>query len=221
MTGSKGKYATWFYEDYLGRQEGLRISGADEVGRGAWAFCLTCAAACYDPKVELPFQLRDSKKYTLPDRERLVELLTRDYIDKGLLHVAYGEIDALTIEKGNLNTLNLEAFRLALEALEAKTHFDKVIYDGDLACKELRWEGTTLVQGDMKSITVATASIFAKVRRDRQMKELHQQYSQYGFDAHMGYGTEQHKAAIIKFGPIPGVHRSNFLNNLRRDGLIK
>lgn len=221
MKGKKGPTAGWFYEDYLGRREGRFIAGTDEVGRGAWAFDLTCACCVFHPKVELPFQLRDSKKYNDQERERLVEVFTRDYIEKGLLHVTYARIDAATIEKGNLNDLNRQAFCMAFEELQKIAHFDKVIIDGDMNCDDLPWTGMTLVKGDEKSITVATASIFAKVHRDRQMRELHKQYPQYDFASHVGYGTEKHKEAILRYGPIPGLHRSNFLQNLRRDGLLK
>jgi ribonuclease HII len=233
MKGIKGKKADWTYENHLGRLEGLAIGGADECGRGAWSGNLVVGAAVYHAKAEVNFRLGDSKKYTAGGRERLVELFTKEYIDKGLLHVAYADIDATTIENGNLNDLNLHGFTRAFEELRRIAHFDKVIIDGDIRCgdDDFPWldEGAncigtrvmTLVKGDERSITIATASIFAKVRHDHQMMELDKQYPQYGFASHVGYGTEAHKAAILKHGPIPGVHRSNFLRNLRREGLLK
>jgi ribonuclease HII len=78
MKGKKGPTASWFYEDYLGRREGLYIAGTDEVGRGAWSFDMTCACCVFDPKVELPFPLRDSKKYNEEERERLFEAFTKE-----------------------------------------------------------------------------------------------------------------------------------------------
>jgi ribonuclease HII len=90
-----------------------------------------------------------------------------------------------------------------------------VIIDGSIADKSFPFPGLCAPKADTRSITVATASIFAKVRRDRQMQELHHQYPHYGFNEHMGYGTKAHVEAIRSFGPIPGVHRRNFLRNLR------
>ena len=87
-----------------------------------------------------------------------------------------------------------------------------MIIDGTIA--DNTFPGLCAPRADETSITVATASIFAKVHRDRQMQVLHRQYPQYGFDQHVGYGTKAHVEAIRKFGPIPGVHRKNFLRNL-------
>jgi ribonuclease HII len=232
MKGIKGKKADWTYENFLGRQEGIYIAGTDECGRGSWGGNMCVAAAVFHPSAEVTFPLRDSKKHTAEDRERLVELFTKDYINKGLLHVAYADIDPVTIEHGNLNELNLLAFSTAFQELKKIARFDKVIIDGDIKCGEddfpwlddsrgcLGTRVMTLVKADEQSITVATASIFAKVRHDRQMIELDKKYPAYGFASHVGYGTEAHKAAILQHGPIPGVHRSNFLRNLRKEGLL-
>ena len=207
----KGKKADWSLEDYLGRKEGLIIAGCDEVGRGAFAFSLVVASCAYGPAVEMPFEIRDSKALTGIERERLAELLTLEFVDKGLLHVAYAEAPATEVESINLNELNLRLFKDALQKLP---HFDRVIIDGTIADKSFPFPGLCAPKADTRSITVATASVFAKVRRDRQLQELHQQYPQYGFNEHMGYGTKTHVEAIRRFGPIPGVHRRNFLRNL-------
>ncbi len=207
----KGKKADWSLEDYLGRNEGLIIAGCDEVGRGAFAFSLVVASCAYTPGVEMPFEIRDSKALTAIERERLTEVLTLEFVDKGMLHVAYAEASAAEVESTNLNELNLRLFRDALQKLP---HFDRVIINGSIADRSFPFPGLCAPKADTRSITVATASIFAKVRRDRQMQELHQQYPQYGFNEHVGYGTKTHVEAIRKFGPIPGVHRRNFLRNL-------
>ena len=207
----KGKKADWSLEDYLGRKEGLIIAGCDEVGRGAFAFSLVVASCAYAPSVEMPFEIRDSKALTAIERERLVEVLTLEFVDEGLLHVAYAEASATEVESTNLNELNLRLFQDALQKLP---HFDRVIIDGSIADKSFPFPGLCAPKADTRSITVATASVFAKVRRDRQMQELHQRYPQYGFNEHVGYGTKTHVEAIRRFGPIPGVHRRNFLRNL-------
>ncbi len=207
----KGKKADWSLEDYLGRKQGLIIAGCDEVGRGAFAFSMVVAGCTYAPGVEMPFEIRDSKALTAVERELLVEVLTREFVNKGLLHLAYAEASAVEVESSNLNELNLRLFK---EALQKLPHFDRVILDGSIADKSFPFPGLCAPKADTRSITVATASIFAKVRRDRQMQELHKQYPHYGFNEHVGYGTKVHVEAIRKFGPIPGVHRRNFLRNL-------
>lgn len=201
--------ADWSMEDYLGRRQGLIVAGCDEVGRGAFAFNLVVASCAYEPTVELPYDIRDSKALTANEREQLADLLTREFIAKGLLHVTYAEASAVEVETSNLNALNLRLFKQALQKLP---RFDRVIIDGTIA--DNTFPGLCAPRADETSITVATASIFAKVCRDRQMQELHRQYPQYGFDQHVGYGTQAHVEAIRKFGAIPGVHRKNFLRNL-------
>ena len=205
----KGRKADWSMEDYLGRKQGLTVAGCDEVGRGAFAFSLVVASCAYDPTVEMPYAIRDSKALTSQEREQLAESLTQQFITKGLLHVTFAEAPAAEVEMCNLNTLNLRLFK---EALGKLPHFDRVIIDGTIA--DNTFPGLCAPRADETSITVATASIFAKVRRDRQMHELHKLHPQYGFDQHVGYGTKAHVEAIRKFGPIPGVHRKNFLRNL-------
>lgn len=205
----RGRKADWSMEDYLGRKQGLIVAGCDEVGRGAFAFNLVVAACAYDSAVEPSCDIRDSKALTAAERERLADLLTQEFVAKGLLHVAYAQASASEVETSNLNALNLRLFK---EALQKLPHFDRVIIDGTIA--DDTFPGLCAPRADETSITVATASIFAKVRRDRQMRELHTQYPQYGFDQHVGYGTKAHVEAIRRFGPIPGVHRKNFLRNL-------
>ena len=208
----KGKKADWSLEDYLGRKQGLIVAGCDEVGRGAFAFSLVVASCAYAPGVEMPYEIRDSKALTAEERERLVDVLTLEFVSPGQLHLAYAEASAAEVESSNLNELNLRLFQDALQKLP---RFDRVIIDGSIADKSFPFPGLCAPKADTQSITVATASIFAKVRRDRQMQELHRQYPQYGFNEHMGYGTKAHVEAICRFGPIPGVHRRNFLRNLR------
>jgi len=206
----KAKAADWSIEDYLGRQRGLFVAGVDEVGRGAWAGNMVAAAALYAPSVSVPCTLRDSKVLTAKERERLVGLLTDGFVNKGLLHIAFAEAGPTLIERSNLNQLNMQLFK---EALGKLPPFDQVIIDGTNA--DNTFPGICAPKADAVSITVATAAIFAKVYRDNQMHELHKQYPQYGFAVHLGYGTKAHVAAILRHGPIEGIHRHNFLQNLR------
>ena len=145
-----------------------------------------------------------------------MEYLTKTYLEKGLLQITYAEVVPSIIETHNLNDLNNQLFD---EALHKVVRLDKVIIDGNIAGDT--WPGMCAPKADTKSITVATASLFAKVYRDRQMQELHKQYPQYGFDQHVGYGTKSHVAALQMHGPLKGIHRSNFLQNLRKEGKLQ
>lgn len=207
------QFCNWTIEDNQGRSCGLVIAGVDEVGRGAWAGNMVVAAAVYDPTVDVKFPLRDSKALKDTERVQLVEALTREYIQQGKLHIAYAEIDAETIDRENINMLNLRLFK---EALRKLPRFDRVIIDGTIA--DDTFPGICVPKADATSITVATASIFAKVFRDAQMRKLHELYPAYGFDCHVGYGTPAHIAALKEWGPIPGVHRKTFL---KKQGLAR
>jgi ribonuclease HII len=211
MKGTKPPCADWSLEDYLGRTTGSRIAGVDEVGRGAWAGNMVAAAAVYKPEVILDIPLRDSKAYRAEERLEVVKHLTEKYLNTGLLEIVYAEVVPTVIEVSNLNDLNNQLFNEALSKLK----FDKVIIDGNIA--DDTWSGICAPKADEKSITVATASLFAKVYRDTQMLLLDQTYPQYGFKEHVGYGTKKHAQAILEFGAIKGLHRHNFLSNLRKE----
>ena len=207
------KAADWSLENHLGRTNGLRIAGADEVGRGCVCGCFVCAAALYEPTVQIPYPIRESKSVNPEEREALVNRLIHDYLEKGLLHVAYAEASVDEVESSNMNELNL---KLLAEALGKLPSFDQAILDGNSADESFPFPGMCIPKADLQSITVATASLFAKVRRDRQMQELDKHYPQYGFAAHMGYGVPEHLDAIRKHGAIPGVHRQKFLRKFNQ-----
>ena len=211
MKGTKPPCADWSLEEYLGKNEGMLIAGVDEVGRGAWAGNMVSAAALYQPGVTLDIPLRDSKAYRPEERLEVVKHLTEKYLKTGLLEIAYAEVTPEVIEVSNLNDLNNQLFS---EALQKLSKFDKVIIDGNIA--DDTWSGICAPKADEKSITVATASLFAKVYRDNQMLELDKLYPKYGFKDHVGYGTKQHTQAILDFGALKGIHRHNFLSNLRK-----
>ena len=215
MKGKKGRIADWSLENYYGRETGAWVAGADECGRGAWAGNMVGCAAVYHPQATVDIPLRDSKAYTLEEREEIVAKLTKDFIDKKLLFIAYAEVEPVIIESSNLNKLNAELFVTALRKLPK---FDWVLLDGTIPITE--FPGACAPKADEVSITVATASLFGKVYHDRAMKELHKQYPNYGFNEHVGYGTKAHVAALQKYGVIKGVHRNNFLQNLRNSGQI-
>jgi ribonuclease HII len=191
----------------LSRERALRargfflVAGVDEAGRGPLAGPLIAAAAILPPDFALD-GLNDSKKLTAKKRESLHAVLTTH----SEIHWAVGEATV-----GEIDTLNiLRATHLAMaRAIEAlPTTPDHALVDG-LPVRGLPVDHTALVSGDTLSITIAAASIIAKVTRDRIMVELDAQYPQYGFARHKGYGVRQHLEALRHHGPCP-VHRHSF-----------
>ena len=175
------------------------ICGVDEAGRGPLAGPVVAAAVVLDP-TQIPSGIHDSKKISKKKREQLFEAIMQvAMVGVGRANVA--EIDTLNI---------LGATKLAMErAVEALgTHVDVALIDGNqppaLPCKV-----QAVVKGDSKSLSIAAASIIAKVTRDRVMEELDADYPGYGFAQHAGYGTKAHMAAIEHLGPCPA-HRTSF-----------
>lgn len=183
------------------------VAGIDEVGRGPLAGPVVTAAVVIDPAtlpVRLAEELNDSKKLSAKKRDTLAELV--------LAHCLYGFGEASVEEIDRLNILkaNFLAMRRALAALEGKlgravTH---VLVDGNQA-PPLERPVTCIVGGDGLSLSIAAASVIAKVRRDRLMAELAVQFPGYGWEKNAGYGTAAHLAALREKGPTPH-HRRSF-----------
>ncbi|GGD07776.1 ribonuclease HII [Aureimonas glaciei] len=178
----------------------LLVAGIDEAGRGPLAGPVVAAAVILDP-ARLPDGLNDSKKLTAADRERLfVEILA-------LATVSVASASAAEIDRINIRQATLLAMRRAAHGL-AQTPCHLLI-DGNDVPPLLRDRATAVVQGDARSLSIAAASIIAKVTRDRMMTRLCQVHPHYGFGQHMGYATRQHLAAITLHGPCPH-HRLSF-----------
>jgi ribonuclease HII len=191
------------YEKLARTQGAVHIAGVDEVGRGS-LFGPVVAAAVILPAETRIRGLRDSKQLEREDRERLSEV-----VHKKALAVAIEEVDAETIDRINI----YQATRLAMTAAVMKLALapDHLLIDAmrlDLeagrACTQ-----TSIIYGDSLSISIAAASVVAKVFRDRRMCELHEQYPQYGLASHKGYSTPEHLAALDRHGPSP-LHRKSF-----------
>ncbi len=190
--------------------EGRLLVGVDEVGRGPLAGPLV--AACIQlpsPAVPLfPF-LRDSKKLSAEEREDLARRVESVALRKGIgvveAHEFGGEI--------NLHHLTFLAMNRALEAAGFELDSHHLLIDGKYPIPECSYSQSAVIKGDDTSLSVAAASVVAKVYRDRRMVALHQQFPKYGFDRHVGYGTEAHREAILAHGPCPE-HRTNFLKLL-------
>lgn len=184
------------------RAEGYRlIAGIDEVGRGPLAGPVVVAAAVLPSVFELE-GLNDSKKLTPKRRELLFEALTtNEAIIWAVSEVKADEIDRINILRATHQAM-MRAFADLPEAADA------ALIDG-LPVKEFPAPQRALVKGDSLSLSIAAASVIAKVWRDRLMVEFSREYPQYGFESHKGYGTKQHLAALDAHGPCP-IHRRSF-----------
>ena len=177
------------------------VAGMDEAGRGPLAGPVAAAAVILDPQ-NLPRGLNDSKLLTPQERETLYEsILAR------ALAVAVGFSSAAEIDAVNIRQATFRAMRRALAALAAQPLH--VLVDGNDLAPGLCCAGETIVKGDGAVLSIAAASIVAKVTRDRLMRRLCAVYPAYGFGRHVGYATPAHLAAIEAHGPCP-YHRLSF-----------
>jgi ribonuclease HII len=197
-----------FDQGFLASQDvavqSLSLAGADEAGRGSLAGPLVAAAVVLDysrsPHIGLA-GLTDSKLLTPATRESLYRCVLIS-----AKRVCWIAVSAGTIDRLGLHRCNLMALCRVLESCSAE--YGSALVDGfDIARPDLR--ATGVVRGDYKSAAVAAASIVAKVVRDRLMRSIAPSYPEYGFDGHVGYGTEAHMAALRVHGPCR-LHRTSF-----------
>jgi ribonuclease HII len=177
------------------------IAGIDEAGRGPLAGPVSAAAVILPDDFTHDI-LNDSKKLTEKRREALYgELTSRDDV---LWSLAYAEVEE--IEQINILKATHLAMARAAQTLGKKPDF--CLIDG-LPVPQFPLPSEGIVKGDGKSLSIAAASIIAKVSRDRLMLEYAERYPEYGFEKHKGYGTKQHLAALVEHGPCP-IHRKTF-----------
>lgn len=191
----------WQIEDSFYAQGCQVICGVDEAGRGPLAGPV-CAAAVILPKhLEIP-GLTDSKKLTDKKRRELFPLIQEQAVAYGIGLASQEEIDEINI---------LQATFLAMERALSQLNVrpDMVLIDGNRE-RDFGVPVQTVIKGDSLSANIAAASILAKVTRDNLMMELAQQYPQYGFEIHKGYGTKAHYEALRQYGASP-IHRRSFL----------
>ncbi|KIC13706.1 ribonuclease HII [Leisingera sp. ANG-Vp] len=178
----------------------LRIAGVDEVGRGPLAGPVTAAAVVLDVSA-IPAGLNDSKKLSPKKREAVEgEILAAAQV--AIAHASVEEIDSLNI---------LRASHLAMERAVAALDPapDYLLIDGNLIPKGLSLPSEAVVKGDAKSLSIAAASIVAKLARDRIMVDLAQQFPGYGWEKNAGYPSKQHRDALVDLGVTPH-HRRSF-----------
>ena len=180
------------------------ICGIDEAGRGPLAGPVVAAAVILPAGLTIPF-VNDSKKLS----ERRRELLYPEIMEKALA-VGVGIVCAQRIDEINILQATYEAMRQAIGQLAIRPD---ILLNDAVRIPGVEIPQVPIVKGDAKSISIACASIIAKVTRDRMMAEYDRQYPAYGFAGHKGYGSAAHMAAIRQNGPCP-LHRQTFIRNI-------
>ena len=188
-----------FDGSYLRQNQG-RTAGVDEAGRGPWAGPVVAAAVILPINPRIP-GLNDSKKLSSRKREELFTQIFRE-----ALAVGVGVVTQDIIDNVNILEATYIAMKNAIDSLSVVPCH--VLVDG-WPIPGLRLSQTSVIGGDGKSAVIAAASIIAKVTRDRMMTEYSAEYPQYNFHKHKGYGTKEHRAALLRFGPCP-LHRKSF-----------
>ena len=191
----------WEIEDGFYTQGVKVICGVDEAGRGPLAGPVCAAAVILPEHLEIP-GLTDSKKLTDKKRRELFPIIKEQAIAYGIGLASEQEIDEI-----NILQATFLAMQRALDKLTVKP--DLALIDGNRE-KDFGVSVKTVVKGDSLSMNIAAASILAKVTRDDLMVQLTEEYPQYGFEIHKGYGTKAHYAALTEHGACP-IHRMSFL----------
>ncbi len=184
----------------------MNIAGLDEAGRGALAGPVVAAAVILPlaspKKLDQLSEVNDSKQISAKVREKLYTKIISNALSYGIGSTGAAEIDEIGI---------IPATKLAM--LEALSQLDPqaqyLLIDGRIVLKTTPLLQQALIRGDSKSLSIASASILAKVTRDRLMIDMDVDFPAYGFARHKGYGTEFHRDAILRLGPIPE-HRYSF-----------
>lgn len=192
-----GTRPDWSFESLCGHS---LVAGIDEAGRGPWAGPVVAAAVILNPQ-RIPDGIHDSKQLKAAKRKTLLlEIQSNAMTGVGIASVE--EIDSLNI----LEATKL-AMRRAVAALPQIPEF--VLVDGNQLPHPLPCPARAIVEGDAKSLSIAAASIIAKVMRDRIMCDLARQHPEYGWERNAGYGTKQHQEALARFG-ITAHHRRSY-----------
>lgn len=194
----------WLYEKEAFADGFQLVCGVDEAGRGPLAGPVCAAAVILPPELVIP-GLNDSKKLTDKKRRELCSVITAEAVSYGIAFASEQEIDEI-----NILQATFLAMRRAVEALPVSA--DYALVDGN-RIQGLDIPAECVIGGDGKVLSIAAASILAKVTRDREMRALAERYPEYGFEKHKGYGTKAHYQAIAEHGICP-IHRRTFLKKV-------
>lgn len=193
------------------RNEGYNaVCGVDEAGRGPLCGSVVAAACILPDGLDIP-ELNDSKKLTPKKRDKLFDLIREQAVAYGIAEGTVEEINEL-----NILEADLLAMRRAIEDLHTPDgqpyRADFALIDGNVS-RDFQIPARAVVKGDSLSMSIAAASILAKVTRDRMCADMDKAYPQYGIAKHKGYGTKEHMNALREFGPSP-IHRKKFIRFL-------
>lgn len=197
---SRVKAMLSFEREYAGYSA---VCGIDEAGRGPLAGPVVAGAVIL-PKDRLILYVNDSKKLSEKKREELYDVIMSE-----ALCVGVGVVSPEVIDEINILQATYEAMRQAVSKLPVKP--DLLLNDA-VTIPGINIRQVPIIKGDAKSLSIASASIIAKVTRDRMMREYDKIFPEYGFAGHKGYGSAEHIAAIKKYGPSP-IHRATFIKN--------
>ena len=179
------------------------LCGIDEVGRGPLAGPVVAAAVILPTDSQILY-LNDSKKLTAAKREELYEVIMREAVAVGL-----GMADPERIAQINILQATYEAMREAVGKLSV---MPQLLLNDAVTIPEIQIPQVPIIKGDAKSVSIAAASIVAKVTRDRMMEEYDKVFPEYGFASNKGYGAQVHIEALKKYGPCP-IHRRTFITH--------
>ncbi len=198
------------YEKSLYKKGFKLIVGLDEVGRGAWAGPIVAGCVCIPRDLKLSKadktllnQIKDSKKITPKKREELYNFITNNFI------WSTGEVSAKEIDKINIGEANKLAFRKAIKKINLEPDYILVDYFSDIGLDDYNIVVKGIKFGDNKVLSIAAASIVAKVYRDKKMVRLAKKFPTYSFEKHKGYGTKLHRDSLAKSG-VCKIHRTSY-----------
>ncbi len=189
------------YEKALWQQGMNQVAGVDEVGRGPLAGPVVAAAVVFPNNISLP-QIRDSKRLSPQKRSELFDLIFEKALDIGI-----GQVDQKEIDQLNILNASLKAMHKAIKSLKNRPKV--ILVDGNQKIPNLRIPQISIIKGDSLSLSVAAASILAKVTRDKMMLAYHKEYPHFSFDQNKGYATKTHIEALKTHGPCE-IHRMTF-----------
>lgn len=187
------------------------IAGVDEVGRGPLAGPVVAAAVILSKDFDVP-GIDDSKKLTEKRREALFPLIKENALAYGIGMADHKRIDEINILEATKEAMT-QAVKEAENMLKEKqsANIDHILFDA-MKIPAIPLPQTSVIKGDAKSLSIAAASVLAKVTRDRMMVELAEEYPDYAFEKNKGYGTKAHYEGLEKAGPCE-IHRMTFLKN--------
>ena len=183
------------------------IVGVDEAGRGPLTGPVVAAAGIIIQYFEELDEINDSKKLSEKKREQLFEIIKEKCI------VGTGIADEKEIDDINILNATFSAMGRAINEIKEKSDFDIVLVDGNHKIRKYEGEQEAVIKGDSKSLSIAAASIIAKVTRDKMMKDMSEEFPEYGFDKHKGYATKLHREILLEKGPCK-YHRKSFLSKI-------